>query len=720
MLRIARLAGLAALAAAGGSTAADAPAAPPATGLDPIVVVGTRHPEEAWDVAGSVTVLDDEFARAHLAFDLRDLVRYTPGISFDGGGTRFGGAGFRIRGVDGNRVLTLVDGIPVAERFKVGSYADSGRDYAELGLIRQVEVLRGPASSLYGSKALGGVIAMETVGPAELLDGGGWLQTGYSGDRDRYGAALADAWGDADANLLLAATQREGHELDAAGATLLDPQDWRRQSVLAKSAYDTRAGTLRAVMDYGRERRETDLRAILGTGRFANTTSLATLDEQDAWRLGAELERGSSDGTRTVYRAYATRASLAQDSDEFRENADPPVRQQRRFEFSQRNAGVGVDARLPFDLAGRSQVLGYGAEGVFGRLAETRDALQTNLDDGSQTTTLLGETFPRRDFPVTETLELGAYVNGELRPFAGALTVLPGLRYDWFRLDSVSDRRFEDGSPNVALTDLDSDAVTPRLGLLYPFTPAVRGFAQYARGFRAPPAYDVNLGIDIVAVNARALPNPDLRPERSDAAELGLRYRGDGAAAELSLFETRYRDFILSNAFVGTDPDTGTRLFQSRNVERALIRGLELRWRQDLAAPGASRWVAEIAGAWLRGENRDSGEPLPTVDPARLVLALDRETAATALRVRWTAAAAQTQVDETAGARYEAPAWQALDLLGEYRPWRRVALRAGVFNVLDRRYWEWGDVYGRAPDDPLLPLLARAGRYGSLGVQIGF
>ena len=45
---------------------------------------------------------------------------------------------------------------------------------------------------------------------------------------------------------------------------------------------------------------------------------------------------------------------------------------------------------------------------------------------------------------------------------------------------------------------------------------------------------------------------------------------------------------------------------------------------------------------------------------------------------------------------------------------------SGVFNVLDRRYWEWGDVYGRSPDDPSLPLLARAGRYLSVNMQLTF
>jgi hemoglobin/transferrin/lactoferrin receptor protein len=686
--------------------------------FDPIVVVATRHPGVAWDVAASVTVLD-ALDDDTLAADLRDLLRYQPGLAFDGGGTRFGGAGFRIRGLGGNRVLTLVDGIPVAERFSVGSYADSGRDYAELGLVRQVEILRGPASSLYGSKALGGVVAIETLAPADLLGtpGGTHAAGLYAGDRDQSGASAASAWGDSGAGFLLAATRREGHETDAAGAATVDPQHRRRGSVLAKSSLDTGIGTLRLLLDYGEEQRDTDVRAMLGSGRFANTTSLQADDRQEAWRIGAQLEQDGPAGGRLLWRAFSTHAWMTQDSDELRPLANPPVRQQRQFEFSQRTAGLGLDARLPLDWAGRRHALGYGAELAEGQLEQGRDALQTNLQDGSQTRVLLGETFPRRDFPVTDTRELGAYLNAELRPFDGDLMLLPGLRYDAYRLDSRSDARFEQGSPNVQLTDLRFDAWTPRLGLLAPLGESLRGFVQYAEGFRAPPAYDVNLGIDIPTVNARALPNPDLRPEHSQALELGLRHRGGGARAELSVFETRYRDFIQSNAFIGIEPGTGTRLFQSQNVERARIRGIEARWRQALDGLGAEGWSTELAGAWLRGENRDTGTPLPAVDPAQLVLALDREWSASALRLRLTAA---DDASHASGTQFHAPGYAVLDLLGDWRPLPWLGLRAGVFNLLDRRYWDWADVYGRTGTDPTLPALARPGRYFSAGVQLRF
>ena len=65
-----------------------------------------------------------------------------------------------------------VDGIPSAPGFAIGSYSDSGRAFPDLAFIQRVEILRGPASSLYGSDAIGGVVAMSTMRPDSLLSGG--------------------------------------------------------------------------------------------------------------------------------------------------------------------------------------------------------------------------------------------------------------------------------------------------------------------------------------------------------------------------------------------------------------------------------------------------------------------------------------------------------------------------------------------------------------------
>ncbi len=144
---------------------------PAAGAVSAIVVTATRMPRDLADVAGTVSIVEREQLQRDLVFDLRDLERSVPGLQVESGGSRFGTSGFRIRGIGGNRVSTLLDGVPLVERFSIGNYSDSGRDLLNLGLISRIEVLRGPASTLYGSKAIGGVVAFSTLDLRDVLDG---------------------------------------------------------------------------------------------------------------------------------------------------------------------------------------------------------------------------------------------------------------------------------------------------------------------------------------------------------------------------------------------------------------------------------------------------------------------------------------------------------------------------------------------------------------------
>ena len=73
-----------------------------------------------------------------------------------------------------------IDGVPRPDSFGVGQFALSGRDLVALDAVQRFEVLRGPASTLYGSKALAGVVAFATRTPEDFLWRGNSLSTGGS------------------------------------------------------------------------------------------------------------------------------------------------------------------------------------------------------------------------------------------------------------------------------------------------------------------------------------------------------------------------------------------------------------------------------------------------------------------------------------------------------------------------------------------------------------
>ncbi|MGO1305242.1 MAG: TonB-dependent receptor plug domain-containing protein, partial [Sphingomonas parapaucimobilis] len=144
-----------------------------------VVVTATRAPIQAQDAPVTVSVKKAEEIADELATDIKDLVRFEPGISVRRAPTRFGAAmgttgragneGFVVRGIGGNRVLIQVDGVRVPYGFSFGAQ-DVGRgDYVDLGLIKSVEFLRGPASALYGSDGLAGAVSFTTSDPADIL-----------------------------------------------------------------------------------------------------------------------------------------------------------------------------------------------------------------------------------------------------------------------------------------------------------------------------------------------------------------------------------------------------------------------------------------------------------------------------------------------------------------------------------------------------------------------
>ena len=83
---------------------------------------------------------------------------------------RFGLSGFNIRGIEGDRVQILIDGIRTPDEFASGGpFLDSRRDYVDIDLIESVEILKGAGSSLYGSDAIGGVVSFNTRRPSSYV-----------------------------------------------------------------------------------------------------------------------------------------------------------------------------------------------------------------------------------------------------------------------------------------------------------------------------------------------------------------------------------------------------------------------------------------------------------------------------------------------------------------------------------------------------------------------
>ena len=728
----AMLAGTAGLAAAQGAAPAPAPDPPPtdapeapARFFDSVTVSATLAPVTVGETPATVSVIDDATIARRMIETTADLVKFEPGVYVDANVTRVGLNGFNIRGIGGNRVMTRVDGVETSEQFDFGPF-NVHQFSLDLDTLKTAEIVRSSASSLYGSDALGGVVAITSRRPEDLLRGD---------DRDagvvRFGVASVDgsgsltavgATGTAAHGLLLGASVAQGHEADHSAAATVpdDPQEWHRRAVLASYGRELADGSLlRLIVQSADEQVATDVYSLLGRGRFNTTTELSGDDLQDRDSVVAQWEFGARLGlARGVLRAWTLDSAFDQSTVQVRGLATPVTREERRFRYGQSAWGLGADLEASF--APLDQRFGFGFEYSRSDTEEQRDGTRYDLTNNTVSNTILGEVFPVRDFPNSTVTELGAYAMDELA-LAPRLTLIPGLRYDRFELVPHPDAVYQADNPATTPTALRDEAISPKLALAWSVGDASDLFLQYAHGFRAPPFEDVNIGLDIPLFGYRAIPNPDLVPEESDGLELGWRWLAPRTRVEVALFRSDYDDLIESRVNLGVDPGSGLTIFQSQNLASARIEGVEASIEHQRAGPAGSRLRLRAALALVDGEDRSTGAPLNSVDPGELVAsaALDAASGRWSLELIGTGVEAKDEVTDPVGTTlFRSPGYGVFDLYLNLRPNARLNVTLAVHNLADQVYWRWASVNGLAASDPVVPLLSASGRSASITFRV--
>jgi hemoglobin/transferrin/lactoferrin receptor protein len=708
-------------------------AAAESEGLEEVIVAAKRL-RPLQHVPATVTVIDREHVTLTLSDDIRDLVRYQPGLSVRTDGVRFGLDSFAIRGIGGDRVVAEIDGIGVAESFTVGALADSGRVFTDVDFIERVEILRGPASALYGSDAIGGVVRFQTLDPDDLLRAdssfASQMRAGYRGDTDGWSATTLNAWSSEGAEVMLGYVHRASEEADIAGSVRPNPRESRSNQVLAKLVLpDLSAGPIELALEAGRMRDHTEINALLGSApRFVNTTAMTGRDTAEQLRLSLEQALAPSGllVDEAVWRVHAQRTMTQQITDERRRAApprSPAVELQRAFELEDEALGAEMTLAKAFQAGTWSHEIVYGLELDMGRITERRDGYERNLETGVVSPAILGEVFPLRDFPITRRTEAGAYIQDEFHAADSRWRTTAGVRFDVYRLRAREDEIYREDNPSARPVDLDEQALAPKLAISYQLANSTNVFAQYAQGFRSPPFEDVNIGLEIPLFNYRALPNPDLEAETSDSFELGLRTSAAAWSATLSAHYTKFEDFIESRQNIGRDPVSGMTLFQSRNLERARLYGIELATTFDLQewSPKLQGWSIALNAAWSRGENTVTDQPLNSVEPLKANFIVDYDAHGSwGVRLAATASASKDDVADSPTPLFRTDGYLVFDAFTYISIAERGSLNLGLSNLTDERYIEWGDVRGRASDDPLIAYATNPGRNVSLTMSWAF
>lgn len=703
--------------------------------METITVTAARVERALSEIAGTVTVIGSETMEANLNRDIRDLIRYEPGISVSGGG-RFGLNGFTIRGIGGDRVLTQVDGTPTSDEFSFGPFLSSRRDFVDVDALKTVEIIRGPASSLYGSDALGGVVSFMTKDPSDYLASADKpvyvsIKGGYTSEDNSYMTSATLAAGNDVVQGMLLGTYRQGDQTETyfdsdssdngisrAGA---DPFDFDSQNLLAKVIYtpnDKHSIRLIAETFIGDSAANALSAANVSTRGVLTTASFAD-DTRNRRRLSISHEYQASSALvdRAFAQIYHQESEARQVTTQRQISRGAPRNRIRDSVFNQTVTGLELQFDKSFDIGTTDHYL------VFGFDYELTDSF--NIRSGGSTDALTGSAIrefnplPTRDFPNSETEEVSFYVQDEISLLDGKLTLSPGLRWDRFELDPDIDAIFLSGNAGTAPPEpFFDDRVTAKFGGIYQFNETYSLFAQFAQGFRAPPFDDVNVGFTNLLGGYTTLPNANLESETSNSIEVGLRAFTENASASLVVFNNEYDNFIESLAAQGVNQATGLLEFQAINRDEVTIRGIE--FKGDWRFTGIEGLSAIASAAYSRGENRQTGQPVNTVDPLRMVVGFAYESGKVwNTQLVLTAVDRQDRIDSTAAANefFQSPGYATIDLLGTYNFSDKASINVGIFNLANRKYWEWGDVVGREFDDVALNRFTRPGINASMSLR---
>ena len=487
-----------------------------------ITVTATRTETRVAETPASVVVLSAETLDATAAPTLDDALRQVAGFTlFRRAGSRVANPtaqGVSLRGVGASgasRALVLDDGVPLNDPF--GGWVYWSR--VPRAALDRVEVLRGGASDLYGSSAMGGVVQfIRRKSPGLTLDASGGSQA--TGTLSAYAAADREGWSAALAADLLSTD----------GFVLVRPED--------RGVVDVEADSRHALIDATLRRGNAFLRASRYSESRGNGTPLQTND--------TTILHASAGGDAALRGGTLALRTYGSDQDYFQTfSAIAADRASERLTVEQTvpSRGYGGSAQYTRPFGSRHAVVaGLEARAASGRSDELRFT-------------------PAGTFRVTpggRQRSAAAYVE-DLFNISPVLTLTAGIRTDWWRNEGDAGR-------------LTEGQVNPRLAVLWRAGDALTLSASAYTAFRSPTLNELYRGFRVG--NVETLPNALLKSEELTGFEIGAR----AANARVNVFWTTVSDTI-ANVTIGQTPTLITR--QRQNLGRTRSIGIEAdaEWR---------------------------------------------------------------------------------------------------------------------------------------------
>ena len=689
---------LALLAAAATSAVLGSGAKAEEENVEILTVYGTSNPLPVFDYPGQVSVVTREDVELFAPSAVSDLLRDLPGVEFSGGPRRTGETP-SIRGFGGENVLILLDG---ARQSFISAH--DGRFFVDPDLLRSAELVRGPASALYGSGAIGGVLALETVDAADLLE-----------DGETIGARLRGGYQDVNAETHAALTGfGQLGALDVVGSFgIRDSGDIRLGSgVDLASDDDIQTALVKGSIDFDNA---FDLEASWtrfqndafepnnGQGVILPTSSTLAADvnkdiTSDNWRFSAGFNPESLSWVDTSLVIYRSETDV--------EEEDPSVPRNTLRDIE--TTGITLRNTSQFSFEGADLTLTVGGDWYkdeqVGTDSTSTDGTRDGVPDGSAE---FYGVFAQLEAKVTEPLGL-----------PGDVIVIPGVRFDSFESSAV-------GEPE----ENSDDATSLRFAASYGPTEWFRFFGSFSEAFRAPSINELYLdGVHFPLAHPSFPPpafvpafnsfvsNADLIPEESETIEFGLGVDfadlfvgGDSFQAKASYHSSKVDNLIdivvrgedglpiQTPALPGTFSPTcfvppffpcSAGATESRNVTDAELDGIELEGVYE-----TDRFRGKVTFSSIDGEDTATGADLGTLTPDRLNFDFRFKLPAwhASVGTRIQLAEEFTRTEFSSGALVTTEQRDEYAVIDLYATWAPAAINglridAGVDNVFDEDY----------------------------------
>ncbi|MDO6512609.1 TonB-dependent hemoglobin/transferrin/lactoferrin family receptor [Neptuniibacter sp. 2_MG-2023] len=509
---------------------ADAVDNSPVFNVGEVVVSATRMEQKSDEVSRPITVVDKETIDSIQPQSVAEVLANEPNILIDGG-SRPGFQTINIRGLGDNRVLQTVDG--VRQDFESGHRASYFLDPI---ILKSVEVVKGPASTLWGSGALGGVVAQSTIDAADILEGnadvGGLIKSSFNFNNDQLTTTAVVAGRTDSVDWLISGYGRDSNNIEMGNGEPLEDSASEDQGALAKIEWQINED-----------------QSIAFNARHATV-------EGGVPSNGASQVNGSS-----VFLIDKDQVNNSLSAD-YRINTESPLLNAQIMAYWN---SVDVDeSRVSDGRIDNTEKDTYGLN--LNNLSQFGDITLLYGVDGSHSNFSAERSGADRPTPPDADIDIwGAFAQGII-PLSDKWSVELGARYDYF---SVTANNLDDSRSDNELS--------PSAALVWKTTDNLELTLRHDRAFRAPTAEELySTGTHFCMGPGMCntfIPNSDLKAEKAANTELLAKLKINNAwTLKTSIFENRVDDFIEQT--VSMNPFPGNTYWE--NVDKAKLHGFEV------------------------------------------------------------------------------------------------------------------------------------------------